>query len=209
MAASDILSPKEVELLAKLLRLLGADSPGERSAAAWKCHEFVKNRGIEWIDILDPGDAPPPILSVGVRGSHFDPKPTPAPRPAATRPSWQKPAAAPANPPQWSAAAFTAAQTTKSAPPPPPPPPPPSSLNPMGWCLSWQTAVAAMVQHHLMSLTKLAERTFITDLDSRAKAGIIRDLSPKQEVWLADICKRFKLTFPTQHVGPHAGVATF
>ncbi|HET8637058.1 MAG TPA: hypothetical protein VFL96_09440, partial [Acidobacteriaceae bacterium] len=43
--------------MAKILGLLGSDRPGERDAAALAAHRFVQQRGIAWVDVLNP----PPV----------------------------------------------------------------------------------------------------------------------------------------------------
>lgn len=54
--------------LAKMLRLLGSASVGERAAAALKVHEFIEARQLDWETLLQPPEAPPAVVSVSVGG---------------------------------------------------------------------------------------------------------------------------------------------
>lgn len=63
------LAQADLTRLAKMLRLLGSASVGERAAAALKVHEFVEARGLDWETLLAPPEAPPAVVSVSVGGS--------------------------------------------------------------------------------------------------------------------------------------------
>lgn len=62
------LAQADVSRLAKMLRLLGSASVGERAAAALKVHEFVTSRQLDWEALLAPPEAPPAVVSVSVGG---------------------------------------------------------------------------------------------------------------------------------------------
>ena len=93
-----LLAPDELARLLKLLGMLGSEHSGERAAAALKAHQFVESRELTWAELLDPADAPLPIVSVGVADNHTH---NPAP----------------GGPPLWAT----------NPPPPPPNPIPPTS----------------------------------------------------------------------------------
>lgn len=195
MAATDYLTPQEVQRLAKLLRMLSADAVGERAAAALMVHRFVTERELDWADILDPPEPPPNILSVGVgnrppAASAFDPGAfvnTPVtPSGPSMAAGWQ---------PSYSTTSYAGQNRPRPQASPPPPRPPPPIFIPTanGHCPTWQDAVACMDMFHMASpRLKIAERTFIADLKQRQLR-----LSDKQEIWLRDICNRHGLTFPT------------
>ena len=61
-----LLASDELARLLKLLGMLGSEHSGERAAAALKAHQFVTSRELTWAELLDPADAPLPIVSVGV-----------------------------------------------------------------------------------------------------------------------------------------------
>ena len=73
-----LLAPDELARLLKLLGMLGSEHSGERAAAALKAHQFVESRELTWAELLDPADAPLPIVSVGVADNHTR-NPTPPP----------------------------------------------------------------------------------------------------------------------------------
>src|SRR6185369_16217663 len=57
---------RELEVLVKMLGMLGAATVGERAAAALKVSSWVKDRGLAWSDVILP--PPPPPVTVRVRG---------------------------------------------------------------------------------------------------------------------------------------------
>jgi hypothetical protein len=48
------LDPEAVSRLCKLLGMLGSAYAGERAAAGAKAHEFIKQRGLTWSDVITP-----------------------------------------------------------------------------------------------------------------------------------------------------------
>jgi hypothetical protein len=52
MTTAALLDPRAAEHLCKLLGMLGSRHDGERAAAAWKVHEFIRQIGLTWPDII-------------------------------------------------------------------------------------------------------------------------------------------------------------
>jgi hypothetical protein len=47
-----MLGPKAADHLVKLLGMLGSDHAGERAAAGRKAHEFIRQLGMTWSDVI-------------------------------------------------------------------------------------------------------------------------------------------------------------
>jgi hypothetical protein len=52
MTARSMFGPKAADHLVKLLGMLGSDHAGERAAAGRKAHEFIRQLGMTWSDVI-------------------------------------------------------------------------------------------------------------------------------------------------------------
>jgi hypothetical protein len=55
------ITERELQVLVKMLGLLGSDQAGERAAAALKVDQWVKTRGLSWSELLIPPEEPEPV----------------------------------------------------------------------------------------------------------------------------------------------------
>jgi len=214
-----LLAPDELARLLKLLGMLGSEHSGERAAAALKAHQFVESRELTWAELLDPADAPLPIVSVGVAAANPAPRPAPQPRPIRPRPSAPPPPPSNPIPPEtmwpdslrndvytairrgdlidavcalrtaFSCDMVTAVNAVNSITTVPAPAPAPAKVV----LSTWKDCARHMRHGTCAKLIKgQKEETFLFDLVNRPDAT---PLTVRQTSWLSDICARANITW--------------
>jgi hypothetical protein len=66
------ITERELQVLVKMLGLLGSDQAGERAAAALKVDQWVRTRGLDWSELLIPPEPEPEPVAVRVTDAPFD-----------------------------------------------------------------------------------------------------------------------------------------
>lgn len=184
------ISLDELGRFIRILGLLGSEHAGERAAAALKAVEWLQKAGTSWEALLIPPPLPVALVSVGATEESHSGGGVPRARKRRAQ-----------NP-------YTAAPSGPGSPGVhvPPQPNPQATANPYaanmgglgglgpapsGQLGSWQACAQAVLAHYQGVLRGSKEADFVTQLLQRGYGA----LTPKQAVWLQDICARAGLSW--------------
>lgn len=185
MSAEPEIPPIGLDEIGKLIRILGllaSEHAGERAAAALKATEWLQKAGTSWEALLIPPPLLPAVVSVGTTGEEHSAGGVPRAR---KRRSNFSPGAN-ATPPGQSGVHVP----PQAAPGPGPSQVPPTGSGqappPVGALGSWQACAQAVLSHYPNVLRGSKEQDFVSQLLQRGQSA----LTPKQAIWLQDICAR-------------------
>lgn len=191
------ISLDELGKLIRILGLLGSEHAGERAAAALKAVEWLQKAGTSWEALLVPPPLLPAVVSVGAseeghsgggvprarkRRANAPSQPggpsVHVPSQAAPGPNPQQTAQASGNPyaMNMGLGGLGAVPPTGSG----------TGPAPVGQLGSWQACAQAVLAHYPNVLRGSKEQDFVSQLLTRGYG----QLTPKQAIWLQDICAR-------------------
>lgn len=171
---------KDLQVLAKLLGMLGSENPHERAAFGAKAHAWVSQRGLAWSELLIPPEDAPVEVEVSVGGqktAHATPSG------GATR----SPPPPPHNPHR---PGFAQAQAASQG----------QTPGGQSWGHTqfppWKALAEKMLKDHAPLMRGSKENAFLADQIARAlQYGMAVRVSDKQEAWMRDILGRAGLTW--------------